>query len=137
VQAIVDLRCWSVNGGLVAADSLATSYLANPGAEVRVGKATFSYEPQGNGQFGWVKRAAQQGTYSVATTSSAPNKPNYITLESGLFTATPNIQLTWQSQSGQPPRMRAYDVGAAGFGVNVMSDVGDVSGIVHWRATQE
>jgi hypothetical protein len=122
---------------MIAADPLATSYLAIPGAVVRVGRATFTYEPQGNGVFGWSKRASQSGTYSVATTSAAPNRPNYISLEPGLFTVSPNVQLSWQSQSGQPPRMRTYDVGSAGFGVNVMSDVGNVSGVVHWRASQE
>lgn len=138
VQEIVDLRCWAAGGGLVAVDRLARDYLNVPGARVRIGRGDHSFEPVGNdGAFEWVTRAVQTGSYNVSTTSAAPNQPNYISLESGLFTKTPNVQLTWASQSGQPPRMRAYDVGAAGFGVNVMSDVGNVSGTVHWSASQQ
>lgn len=37
VQEIIDLRCWGANGGMVAADLLALTYLAKLGALVRVG----------------------------------------------------------------------------------------------------
>lgn len=137
LKEIIDLRCWAANGGLFAVNKLALDYLNVPGARVRIGRGDYTYEVVANDAFEWVVRVTQEGSYTVSTTSAAPNQPNYISLEAGLFTKTPNIQLTWSSQSGQPPRLRTYDVGLAGFGVNVMSDVGNVSGTVHWSASQQ
>jgi hypothetical protein len=76
------------------------------------------------------------GFYNVSTTSSTPYVPNTITLPSGLFTVKPNVQVTWEAASGLPPRLRTFNVGTGSFGVNVMSDVGEVTGTVHWTATQ-
>lgn len=76
------------------------------------------------------------GSYNVSTTSSTPYVPNTISLPTGLFTVKPNVQVTWESPSGLPPRLRTFNVGTGSFGVNVMSDVGDVSGTVHWTASQ-
>jgi hypothetical protein len=41
--AIVDLRCWAGNGGLVAKDDLAKNYLNKPGAELRIGQIVWRY----------------------------------------------------------------------------------------------
>lgn len=76
------------------------------------------------------------GFYNATTTTAAPYTPNVVTLPSGLFTVKPNIQVTWESPSGLPPRLRTYNVSTSSFGVNVMSDVGELSGTVHWTATQ-
>lgn len=52
--AIVDLRCWAGPGGLEARDDLARSYLAYPGAEVRIGQAVWRYTAQPNNLWAWV-----------------------------------------------------------------------------------
>lgn len=51
--AIVDLRCWAGNGGLIAADELALTYLNKPGASVKIGSNNWSYGPMVNGTAGW------------------------------------------------------------------------------------
>ena len=135
--ATVDLRCWAANGGVLAVDKLALGYLAVPGARVRIGRGNYSYEPVGNDGFEWVLRATQVGEYGVSTTTAEPNQARFVSLDAGLFTSSPNVQVSWESQSGQPPRLRVYNRSSAGFGVNVMSDVGNVSGTVHWSASQQ
>ena len=137
VQEIIDLRCWAANGGVLAVDKLARDYLAVPGARVRIGRGEHSFEPVGNDGFEWVLRATQVGEYGVSTTTSEPNQARFVSLDAGLFTSSPNVQVSWESQSGQPPRLRVYNRSSAGFGVNVMSDVGNVSGTVHWSASQQ
>lgn len=137
--ALIDLRCWASNGGLVAVDLLALDYLAAPGADVRIGADRWLYLPDANRVFGWRRvneEIVEKGKFNVTTTTSAPYQPRTINLPAGKFTASPNIDLTWESPSGLPPRMRLYSVGASSFGVNVMSDVGEVSGTVHWTARQ-
>ena len=54
VQEIIDLRCWARNGGLVARDQLALTYLNQPGARVKVNGEMWSYEYLANDTFGWV-----------------------------------------------------------------------------------
>lgn len=49
----IDLRCWPGPGGLEIADKLALSYLATPGAAVKLGSSTWRYELQSNGVWGW------------------------------------------------------------------------------------
>lgn len=53
VQQIIDLRCWAANGGVEAAHELALSYLAAPGAAVKIGQTEHRYELQANGVWGW------------------------------------------------------------------------------------
>ena len=55
--AIIDLRCWAGNGGLVAKDELALTYLAKLGASVKIGNNTWNYEPLGNDLPGWTVSA--------------------------------------------------------------------------------
>lgn len=51
----IDLRVWVGAGGAEAADKLALTYLAQPGAAVKVGEDTHRYEytPTNGGSFGW------------------------------------------------------------------------------------
>lgn len=137
VAEIIDLRCWASNGGVVVVDRLALDYLATPGAEVSHGDAVYKYVPDSQGAFAWRKQVVVTGSYSVSTTTATPNRPNTINFAADTFTSKPNVQVTWESGSGQPPRLRTFTVTTSSFGVNVMSDVGVVSGIVHWRASQE
>lgn len=51
--AIVDLRCWAANGGMVAKDDLARAYLNQPGANVKIGATFWTYEPGANDVLGW------------------------------------------------------------------------------------
>jgi hypothetical protein len=51
--ARIDLRVWLGAGGAEAGDKLALTYLAQPGAAVKVGSSVHRYELQGNGVWGW------------------------------------------------------------------------------------
>ena len=55
--AIIDLRCWAGNGGVIAKDELALTYLAKLGATVTIGKATWTYAPGSNDIPGWTSSA--------------------------------------------------------------------------------
>lgn len=63
--AIVDLRCWASNGGVVAADDLARNYLNTPGARVMVGTKDWAYLPGANGAFGWVDLSAPAASVAL------------------------------------------------------------------------
>jgi hypothetical protein len=52
--AIADLRCWAGNGGMLAKDELALSYLGQLGASVKIGTDHWSYELLTNDVPGWV-----------------------------------------------------------------------------------
>lgn len=54
VQEIIDLRCWSRNGGLVVKSDLALGYLTKLGARVKLNGEVWSYELLGNDVPGWV-----------------------------------------------------------------------------------
>jgi len=41
--AIIDLRCWAGNGGLIAKDEMALTYLARLGASVTIGSIVWTY----------------------------------------------------------------------------------------------
>lgn len=49
----IDLRVWQGPGGAEAADKLALTYLAQPGAAVKVGQSLFRYELGANGVWAW------------------------------------------------------------------------------------
>lgn len=51
--AIVDLRCWSRNGGLVARDDLALTYLKEPGASIMISGIQWNCELDANGNTVW------------------------------------------------------------------------------------
>ncbi|MER2134193.1 MAG: hypothetical protein ABS910_05870, partial [Arthrobacter sp.] len=53
VQEIIDLRTWAGPGGVEAAHELALTYLAEPGAAVKIGRTEHRYELQANGVWGW------------------------------------------------------------------------------------
>jgi hypothetical protein len=53
-SAVVDLRCWSSNGGIEAADALALQYLQTPGAAIKIGGSLWRYERDANGLWTWV-----------------------------------------------------------------------------------
>jgi len=53
--AIVDLRCWAGNGGMVANDPLALTYLNKLGASVTIAGTEWNYVVGANDAPGWVK----------------------------------------------------------------------------------
>ncbi|MHA7210787.1 hypothetical protein [Arthrobacter sp. MDT1-65] len=55
----IDLRVWVGSGGAEAADKLALTYLAQPGAAVKIGWGLHRYELQGNGVWGWQEYSLQ------------------------------------------------------------------------------
>lgn len=62
--SIIDLRCWAGNGGMVASDTLALSYLAKLGASVTVAGVTWNYVPGANDVASWVK-ASENGRIAL------------------------------------------------------------------------
>ena len=52
-QEVVDLRCWSHNGGLYAADQLAQTYLTDPGATFVTGSTLYVRVVTAAGTVGW------------------------------------------------------------------------------------
>ncbi|QSZ53267.1 hypothetical protein RI444_15475 [Paenarthrobacter sp. AT5] len=79
-EAVVDLRCWAANGGVIIRDDAARSYLARLGAEVRLGSVTWFYGMDGNGTPAWSSDAPDQkpvalsGGYApLAAGYAAPN----------------------------------------------------------------
>lgn len=64
-KTIIDLRVWSGPGGLEIAHELARSYLEFPGANVKLDKAIWMYERQGNKTWGWAKYQLVDGDASL------------------------------------------------------------------------
>jgi hypothetical protein len=64
--AIVDLRCWARNGGMVAKDDLVKGYLSDLGSEVYINGVQWRYIPGANDVPEWV-------AVGGATTLIAPN----------------------------------------------------------------
>lgn len=58
--AVVDLRCWSRNGGMVVRDQLALTYLFKLGAQVKLGSALWSCLPDVNGAPYWSTSATDE-----------------------------------------------------------------------------
>ena len=56
IGEVVDLRVWASNAGMVGYSDLVRSYLNKPGARVRIGGDTWSYEPTGDGFAAWVNQ---------------------------------------------------------------------------------
>lgn len=56
--SIIDLRCWGRNGGVVANDQLALTYLKEPGAQIKIGGELWSCYINSNGTSVWSKSAA-------------------------------------------------------------------------------
>ena len=68
--AIVDLRCWATNGGMVAKDDLVKSYLNDLGTEVYINGTGWRYVPGANDVPEWVATG-------TATTYSPLQVTNY------------------------------------------------------------
>jgi hypothetical protein len=67
--SIVDLRCWAGNGGVLAKDQLALSYLGQIGAAVKIGADHWSYELGANDIPGWVNEDGS-GPWTALTLAS-------------------------------------------------------------------
>ena len=52
-QTIVDLRCWARNGGMIAKDDLALSYLKLPGAQIMINGTQWNCDLDTNGNPAW------------------------------------------------------------------------------------
>lgn len=72
VQEIIPLNAWAGPGGVEAAHKLALSYLAEPGAAVKVGSTIWRYERQDNNVWDWFED--QRLVFTAAnTTLDAPH----------------------------------------------------------------
>lgn len=72
---IVDLRCWSAGGGVIAAHNLALKYLAKPGADVQIDGVTWRFQPIGNNVWDWVNQRPLEVSNSVVGGSKPPGAP--------------------------------------------------------------
>jgi hypothetical protein len=66
--AIIDLRCWATNGGVVAKDDLAKNYLNRLGTEVYINGVEWRYIPGANDVPEWVS-AGSLTSYAPLTVS--------------------------------------------------------------------
>jgi len=78
--SIVDLRCWAGNGGMVAKDALAKSYLNTVGAEVYIAGVVWRYALGTNDVASWV--AASTSTTYAPLGVSGYSLTGTITVES-------------------------------------------------------
>lgn len=65
--AIVDLRCWANNGGMVAKDELVKSYLNQVGTHVYINGAEWRYIVGANDVPEWVYTLTTQSTHSAVS----------------------------------------------------------------------
>lgn len=70
--ALVDLRCWSGDGGLIAVDTLALDYLAVPGTRVSIGASEYTRVLSASGTGSWDLKEPPADTEWVG--SSIPNQ---------------------------------------------------------------
>jgi hypothetical protein len=68
--AIVDLRCWANNGGMVAKDELVKGYLNKIGTELYIGGVEWRYVPGANDVPEWVSAVTTQDAADVTTAGS-------------------------------------------------------------------
>jgi hypothetical protein len=65
--AIVDLRCWANNGGMVAKDELVKGYLNKLGTELYIGGVQWRYVPGANDVPEWVSSDTTQAAADITT----------------------------------------------------------------------
>jgi hypothetical protein len=101
IGQIIDLRCWGRNGGVTAKSELVMQYLGAIGAEVRIGRSTYSLNINQDNSTSWIKsegtymkRSGATGYTLGAGVTSGPGVR--INFPEGIFLANeiPNIQLT-------------------------------------------
>lgn len=68
--AIVDLRCWATNGGMVAKDDLVKSYLNDLGTELYINGTVWRYIPGDNDVPMWDSSVTTQSAADVVTFGS-------------------------------------------------------------------
>jgi hypothetical protein len=73
VTSIIDLRCWARNGGVVAKDELALTYLKEPGAQVKINGVLWSCYINSSGSSVWSKQAADGYIPLLGTSGSLVN----------------------------------------------------------------
>lgn len=73
--AIIDLRCWAGNGGLVAMDQLALTYLGKLGASVTIAGVKWEYVVGANDTATWV-RTSEVGRIPIFGTPGARSGSN-------------------------------------------------------------
>jgi hypothetical protein len=76
--AIVDLRCWARNGGMVAKDDLVKGYLTDLGTEIYINGIEWRYVPGANDVPEWVT--------STSVITYAPLQPTGYTVTGGVYT---------------------------------------------------
>lgn len=118
--AIVDLRCWAGNGGVIAADLLARGYLARPGAEVLIDGAKWHYQPVGNGVWDWARESAPFAQASGVVTVSVLKGGNFgssqIVFPGGRFTIPPIVTISINNGPGGSQSFipRTYNASTSG-----------------------
>jgi hypothetical protein len=101
--AIVDLRCWASNGGMVAKDDLVKGYLNQIGTCVSINGTEWRYVPGANDVAQWTAGTiAPYRQWFGTTTLTLDNEGGAWTvpLPAGHFTVKPMVFLTKQSNSG-------------------------------------
>lgn len=128
VQEIIDLRCWSSNGGVVIVNQLALDYLNTPGARVLQGGTEYRYLPDSLGVFGWESRETMFREWNAETsvTTSGASGSKSVSFPAGLFTIPPLVQAT--KQGGQSAKYIPYVTNITTSGCSVGLYSGDGTG---------
>jgi hypothetical protein len=102
--AIVDLRCWSRNGGLVAKDDLALTYLKEPGASIMINGTQWNCELDANGNPSWstfvMGRIPLFGGSTGALAGAAGSNPQNLINGGQQFLIQAGSNVNWSDNSG-------------------------------------
>jgi hypothetical protein len=92
--AIVDLRCWANNGGMVAKDELVKGYLNKLGTELYIGGTEWRYVPGANDVPEWVATGSVTTYAPVGNSKFTVAGGIYTTLEGSKRRVTVDIMMT-------------------------------------------
>lgn len=107
---VVDLRCWRGNGGMIAANLEALSYLSRPGSAVWISGVLWEYQVATNGTVSWDRivpnavlgagGGALHGTYAGQRTKEFVSTRNWTTDDNGEVILMPNADFSGILRAG-------------------------------------
>lgn len=127
--AIIDLRCWAANGGVLAVDKLALDYLNIPGADVHIGGLDYRYAPDSLGVFSWQSRQtlfAEWNAIVNVTLSNSPGGSVTINFPAGMFTVPPLVTATKNAANGAKAGEYVSNITAGGCTIGLYTGDGTV-----------
>lgn len=102
--AIIDIRCWAANGGMVAADDLARSYLNQLGTAVWIDDLLWRYQPGLNDIPEWVTGGAKEFSPLTVAGYSLTGKVDMQSAGQTKTRVTVDINVTRTGAAGAIPK---------------------------------